>query len=171
LFCPECRGEFREGFTVCPDCEIELVTEDPSPETALDSEAEIEGRGEGVVVLRTGVLFEADMAAAALENAGVPYYRREESSGGLSFAMPAAPSPGPGTWWRIEVPAAVVDRAEEILNGLPMPRKESPGVWDFRPPPEAKGFWKSYAGAMLLLFALVMLMALVQVLRELIGGG
>ena len=24
-FCPKCKGEFRDGFTICPDCQIELV--------------------------------------------------------------------------------------------------------------------------------------------------
>ena len=25
MFCPTCRGEFREGILVCPDCEVSLV--------------------------------------------------------------------------------------------------------------------------------------------------
>ncbi len=25
MFCPKCRAEYREGFTVCADCEIDLV--------------------------------------------------------------------------------------------------------------------------------------------------
>jgi membrane protease YdiL (CAAX protease family) len=29
MFCPSCRSEFREGFTLCPDCEIGLMEELP----------------------------------------------------------------------------------------------------------------------------------------------
>lgn len=29
MFCPECRGEFREGITRCANCEVDLVSERP----------------------------------------------------------------------------------------------------------------------------------------------
>lgn len=35
MFCPKCRTEYREGFYVCADCNIELVDEippEPEPE-------------------------------------------------------------------------------------------------------------------------------------------
>lgn len=25
MYCPKCRYEYRNGFTVCPDCEVDLV--------------------------------------------------------------------------------------------------------------------------------------------------
>ena len=25
MFCPNCRSEFREGITRCPDCDVDLV--------------------------------------------------------------------------------------------------------------------------------------------------
>ncbi len=25
MFCPKCRAEYREGFTVCADCQVDLV--------------------------------------------------------------------------------------------------------------------------------------------------
>jgi hypothetical protein len=31
LYCPECRGEYRAGFTHCADCGVELVTRRPAP--------------------------------------------------------------------------------------------------------------------------------------------
>jgi hypothetical protein len=32
VFCPECRSEYREGFTKCADCGVELVPECPIDE-------------------------------------------------------------------------------------------------------------------------------------------
>jgi hypothetical protein len=35
MFCPKCRGEFREGFTFCNKCNVELVDELPPEETVI----------------------------------------------------------------------------------------------------------------------------------------
>jgi hypothetical protein len=33
MFCPECRAEYRPGFTRCSDCDVDLVHERPEPHT------------------------------------------------------------------------------------------------------------------------------------------
>jgi len=33
MFCPECRAEYRPGFTHCSDCDVDLVHERPEPHT------------------------------------------------------------------------------------------------------------------------------------------
>jgi hypothetical protein len=37
MFCPECRAEYRPGFTRCSDCDVDLVHELPEPDTAIDA--------------------------------------------------------------------------------------------------------------------------------------
>ncbi len=32
MFCPKCRAEYREGFCVCADCDVDLVDELPPEE-------------------------------------------------------------------------------------------------------------------------------------------
>jgi|SRR5882724_11325627 len=34
MFCPECQSEFREGFTRCSDCDVDLVSEPGAPAPA-----------------------------------------------------------------------------------------------------------------------------------------
>ncbi|MEA2433621.1 MAG: hypothetical protein QOG54_1078 [Actinomycetota bacterium] len=41
MFCPNCRSEYRAGFTHCPDCDLDLVDElapeaEPEPRPAND---------------------------------------------------------------------------------------------------------------------------------------
>ena len=33
MFCPQCGGEYRSGFTLCADCGVELVAEMPAAES------------------------------------------------------------------------------------------------------------------------------------------
>ncbi len=44
-----------------------------------------------IVVLRTGKLLEADMVANHLDEEGIHYYRRMESSSGIELAMQLMP--------------------------------------------------------------------------------
>ena len=52
---------------------------------------------ESTHVFRTGRIICFDWVCGALDDASIPYQCREETSGGLQFAMPAAPSTAPVT--------------------------------------------------------------------------
>lgn len=164
VICPQCEGEFVAGVEVCADCGVALVT--PEPSSARGEPEPIASGESWVVLLKTGRLLEADLAASTLEEAGIPHYRQEQDSSGLSFAMPLAPSSGPGTWWVIQVPEAVAEEARSILEQLPITTEDAPGVWDFGPTEQAKSFFKRWALASLVLFALVFLLALMSLIRE-----
>ncbi len=98
-----------------------------------------------VTVFRTGQLVHLEWACNALDEAGIAYQRREETSGGLHVAMPAAPSVGPGTWWAITVPEPLVPRAREVLASLPFAQTTTPEVWSYQPKPAGKLGWQLYA--------------------------
>ena len=37
MFCPKCKAEYREGFSRCADCDIDLVLEiSPEPEPSVE---------------------------------------------------------------------------------------------------------------------------------------
>ena len=114
-----------------------------------------------VTVLRTGQLLYLDWASNALEEAGIPFQRREESSGGLRLAMPAAPSTGPGTWWAIFVPEPFAAQALEVLAPLPFEQTTTPDYWNFQPKRGVKLGWQIYAGIVLLTMAIGLIMQLV----------
>lgn len=37
MFCPQCQAEYRQGFTVCADCDVDLVHALPAESTQLSS--------------------------------------------------------------------------------------------------------------------------------------
>ncbi len=70
MFCPQCRTEYREGFTVCADCGMTLVPELPlEPPTEMPSKSddfeEVLGfMDEGVVAI----------IKSLLDEEGIDYY-------------------------------------------------------------------------------------------------
>lgn len=94
-----------------------------SPSPPVD-EGAIE-RDDPVVVYRTSTLLEADMVAEALERSHIPFFRRVESLGGLSTAMPVSPPPGllPGSFWVVAVPGRFARRAARFIARLPVTQR------------------------------------------------
>ena len=44
-WCPKCKSEYRQGFTVCADCGSKLVEEEPPGEQSLDFQSEPHAAG------------------------------------------------------------------------------------------------------------------------------
>ncbi|MFM7804282.1 MAG: putative signal transducing protein [Verrucomicrobiota bacterium] len=114
-------------------------------------------------ILSTGKMLCFDWACGALEDAGIPYQCREESSGGLQVAMPAFPSVMPGTWWTVLVPSSQGPEAQEILASMPFDHGTTPDVWDYQPKPSGKRVWQSCA---ILLLALILAGIVSEFLRH-----
>ena len=71
MFCPQCRSEYREGFTRCESCDVPLVAVLP-PETGDPSERDL------VTVFETGDPGLLAMAHSILDEAQVPYLTQGE---------------------------------------------------------------------------------------------
>ena len=70
MYCPECRAEYRDGFTECSDCHVPLLT----GTCPLDPEVPLDPTLELVVVLETNDRIQLAMARGLLEDAGIPLF-------------------------------------------------------------------------------------------------
>lgn len=69
MYCPQCRVEYRDGFTECSDCHVPLLAGTP-PEPADEFDPAI-----GLaVVLETNDRIQLAMAKGLLEDAGIPFF-------------------------------------------------------------------------------------------------
>jgi hypothetical protein len=72
MYCPQCGGEYRDGFTQCVDCEVALVATPP----AVEEEAEPTPDVGLVSVLETGDPAEMAFAESLLLEAGIDYTKQ-----------------------------------------------------------------------------------------------
>lgn len=115
MFCPKCRDEFIKGITECPDCKVPLVTElsvekGPTYEPIyVDLVTVMESGDPGLIMV----------AKSLLENAGIRYYAKGETSqnlfGGGTFGTGFNPLTGP-----IQIQVSKDDLAEalELLKDM-----------------------------------------------------
>jgi hypothetical protein len=103
MFCPQCKGEYREGFYKCADCGVDLITGQP-PEIE-DSV----GYVEMVEVLSTYNQGDIAFIKSVLDGEDIHYF----FSGENSLMMVAA-----GAYARLLVQADQADRVIEILQDL-----------------------------------------------------
>ena len=117
-------------------------------------------RTEFVRVFKTGKIYELDMAANILEENNMPFYKQQDLSSGLRFAMPFLPVIGPGMWYSILVPKQSYEEAREILLGLPMDITTEPDVWHFGPTLKVKKWFIRLAWAYLFFMFFELLLGL-----------
>jgi hypothetical protein len=76
MYCPQCRVEYRSGFTQCADCSVALLPGAPPPEPEDESPAappEELSVDDLVTVLETSEPVQIALAKGLLEDAAIPY--------------------------------------------------------------------------------------------------
>ena len=101
MFCPKCRAEYREGFTVCADCEIGLV--DVIPEVGKPEFVDFKE------VLTTYNPGDVAFIKSLLESEGIQYFFKGEN---FMYVRPLADPV------RLMIRADQVEEAVELLKNV-----------------------------------------------------
>jgi hypothetical protein len=110
-WCPKCKTEYREGFTVCSDCGSPLVEamKEDRPEDCIDEKTD--SLNEPARLMQVGNEYEADNIIALLAGEGIPAYISHKGSGQyLSITMGMS-----NMGVDIFVPKSALQQAKEIL--------------------------------------------------------
>lgn len=84
MFCPKCKCEYREGFTICADCHVELVKNLPEtsePETEVPFDGNIEACNPVKLTTVSNEL-DAQLVLNLLRNNNIPCFRKNKEAGG-----------------------------------------------------------------------------------------
>jgi hypothetical protein len=73
MFCPQCRTEYRDGFTECADCRVALV-----PALAIEVQ---NSAPDLVAVFESSDSFTVGLAKGSLEDAGIPFWMLDDETG------------------------------------------------------------------------------------------
>jgi hypothetical protein len=109
MYCPQCRVEYRDGFTECSDCHIPLSAGSPPPEPAVLSDPAL-GL---VVVLETNDGIQLALAKGLLEDASIPFFVL-----GQIATLVQDVDPYLHKWVRVQVPRDRETEARELLDQL-----------------------------------------------------
>lgn len=106
MFCPECGAEYREGFSQCRDCQVELEHSLPPDSEDHSPPREFEG-----------IRFDFQPAQAAilksvLESEGIPHLIEGEGFASLYPALPFF------SQCKLMVPEEHAERVKELLADL-----------------------------------------------------
>ena len=112
MYCPQCRVEYREGFTECSDCHVALLAGTPPPEPPSRFDPSI-GL---VVVLETNDGIRLAMAKGLLEDAGIPFFVL-----GQITTLVTDVDGFLRKWVRVQVPSDREAEARELLEELDQP--------------------------------------------------
>ena len=124
MYCPQCRVEYREGFTECTDCNVPLLSGAPQPEPPDPFDPSIEL----VVVLESIEPVQIALAKGMLEDAGLPFFVLQ---GITTLVNDVTPFLGKSV--RVQVPRDREAEARELLAPLLEPATIAEGEWLEKP--------------------------------------
>jgi hypothetical protein len=74
MFCPECKAEYRPGFTRCADCDVDLLTNLPEAKPVSSDRSNPQGDHSDLQEIWTGDDQQSCVATClTLKEAGIPY--------------------------------------------------------------------------------------------------
>ncbi|MCU1275768.1 MAG: hypothetical protein JWO48_3199 [Bryobacterales bacterium] len=109
MYCPQCRVEYRDGFTECSDCHVPLSPGTPPPELARPSDPALDL----VVVLETNDRIQLALAKGLLEEADIPFFVL-----GQIATLVQDVDPFLHKWVRVQVPRDREAEARELLESM-----------------------------------------------------
>lgn len=110
MYCPQCGGEYREGFFECADCEVALVENPPEEESHPDLKlvTVLESSDPALLAITESLLLEAE----------IPYFKKgEQIQDLLAPRFPAGFSVLVGPVF-VQVPEEHAEAARELLEAL-----------------------------------------------------
>lgn len=114
MYCPECRAEYRQEITLCPDCEVSLVMELPSePELSED---------DLVLVLETANVAVLPVVKSVLRAAEIPFMVQGDEAMGVlpvgKIGLGGLTAKGHGLSAGIRVPRDREEEARALLTEI-----------------------------------------------------
>src|ERR1700724_1528984 len=110
MYCPQCRVEYRDGFTECSDCHVPLSDGSPPPEpTTGPSDPALDL----VVVLETNDRIQLALTKGLLEDADIPFFVL-----GQIATLVQDVDPFLHKWVRVQVPRDREAEARELLESM-----------------------------------------------------
>jgi hypothetical protein len=112
-FCPQCRIEYREGFTSCADCGAALVN--TLPEAPVESEPPSPSEEPLVAVYEAKDELQAATLKQVLEEAGIPVVEKEYRAHGAFGAVQDIGMVNPFSYSRLFTLASSAEEAKRIV--------------------------------------------------------
>lgn len=123
MVCPECAGEYREGITVCPECEVALVERLPPPRP--------HDLMPFVTVFETADPAILPLLRSLLDGTDIPYTIRNEEALGLFPAAHVGLAVDPYSHAaEVLVPDDRAEEARALLAEIDQDAGEAAGAWD-----------------------------------------
>jgi hypothetical protein len=120
MYCPQCRAEFREEITTCPDCEVSLVVELPEMSELSDEDL--------VSVLETADVAVLPVVKSVLRAANIPFVVQGDEAMGVlpvgRVGFGGISAGGHGLSAGILVPRDREEEARALLTELTEPQEE-----------------------------------------------
>lgn len=121
MWCPNCSAKYRDGFTRCADCKVDLVAKQPTEPPPIEYE-------KPVVVFTSSNIHEAHLVAGLLESNGINVRVFE---GHLSSIQPFLINAVGGI--KIVVDEKQADDAKNVLSEYRGKQGQSPSTGEVTP--------------------------------------